>query len=179
MTNPAQRSIIRAATGDDAPGIVAAHISSWQWAYRGQMPDDFLDRLGDTGPRREAALRERLGKPLGEHRIWVAELGGRVVGFAETGPARDANLPPHTAELFTIYLTQDAAGKGIGRSLMARVVDELREQGFRHAILWVLESNARARRFYEAAGWHPDGATKTETRWDLELKEVRYARALG
>ncbi len=182
MTGPPQTLTIRAAVVDDAPAIVAAHIGGWQWAYRGQMPDEFLDGLTETASQREAALRERLSRPWGEQRTWVAELDGRVVGFAQTGPAFgpcSENLPPHTGELFTIYLTQDAAGKGIGRALMARSVDELRAQGFRHAILWVLASNARARRFYEAAGWRLDGTTKTETRWNIELNELRYTRDLG
>jgi ribosomal protein S18 acetylase RimI-like enzyme len=143
------------------------------------MPDDFLDGLAETATGREAALRRRLSGPRGEQRTWVAELAGRVVGFAETGPAQEADLPPHTGELYTIYLMKDAAGKGIGRALMAHAVTELHAQGFRQAILWVLDSNARARRFYEAADWHPDGTTKTETRWNIELKEVRYARRLG
>jgi len=43
------------------------------------------------------------------------------------------------------------------------------------AILWVLESNRRARRFYEIAGWIPDGDAKTENRPDgIQLREVRY-----
>jgi hypothetical protein len=38
----------------------------------------------------------------------------------------------------------------------------------------VLEINARARRFYEIAGWWADGTTKTEQRSGVELREVRY-----
>ena len=54
----------------------------------------------------------------------------------------------------------------------------LTETGFSAATLWVLETNARARRFYESAGWAADGATKTDRRGDIELREVRYRRAL-
>ena len=46
---------------------------------------------------------------------------------------------------------------GIGRSLFAHVTNDLIEQGFDEATLWVLDCNARARRFYEAkilrGGW--------------------------
>jgi RimJ/RimL family protein N-acetyltransferase len=44
----------------------------------------------------------------------------------------------------------------------------------------VLRTNARARRFYEKAGWAPDGTTKTDTIGDgtVELVEVRYRRTL-
>jgi hypothetical protein len=40
---------------------------------------------------------------------------------------------------------------------------ELRSLGFDHAVLWVLDQNTRARRFYEREGWMADGGVKTET----------------
>ena len=40
-----QTAVIRKATVDDAYGIASVHVRSWQVAYRGHMPDDFLDRL--------------------------------------------------------------------------------------------------------------------------------------
>jgi hypothetical protein len=53
-------------------------------------------------------------------------------------------------------------------------VDDLRGRGFRTATLWVLETNERTRRFYEIAGWKPDGTTASE-RVDREMRStVRY-----
>ncbi len=77
-----------------------------------------------------------------------------------------------------IYLAQEAAGRGIGRALLAHAVNDLRARRFTRATLWVLGTNARARRFYEAAGWRADGATKVETRDGAALREVRYAMDL-
>ncbi|HEU5369692.1 MAG TPA: GNAT family N-acetyltransferase, partial [Ktedonobacterales bacterium] len=88
------------------------------------------------------------------------------------------DAPPLTGEVRAIYLAQAAAGKGIGRALFAHAVADLRARGYQRATLWVLESNARARRFYEVAGWRPDGARKTEERPGALLREVRYAIAL-
>jgi hypothetical protein len=45
------------------------------------------------------------------------------------------------------------------------------------ATLWVLGSNEGARRFYDALGWAPDGATKDDDREGFTLHEVRYRRA--
>jgi hypothetical protein len=42
----------------------------------------------------------------------------------------------------------------------------------------VLDTNSRARRFYEAAGWHRDGAVKQDARRGFVLNEVRYRCAL-
>jgi len=83
-----------------------------------------------------------------------------------------------TGEVSLIYLEPQAVGKGIGRALFARAVTDLQQRGYAQAILWVLETNARARQFYEAAGWTADGASKTEEWPGLVLREVRYRKAL-
>ena len=61
-----------------------------------------------------------------------------------------------------MYLLPSAWGKGIGRRLMDVALARLAEAQFDQVTLWVLDSNARARRFYEAGGWLADGAQKTE-----------------
>lgn len=70
------------------------------------------------------------------------------------------------------------SASGIGRSLLGRAVADLRERGHTAATLWVLRQNDTARRFYEAAAWQPDGATKDEWRPGGTLHEVRYRRSL-
>jgi len=78
-----------------------------------------------------------------------------------------------------IYVDPDAFGCGIGLSLFDMAVSNIITQRFRRAVLWVLDTNERARRFYEAAGWRPDGATKTEDRPGGSLHEVRYTRTFN
>ena len=134
--------------------------------------------MPDSLERRIAARRAQLADLPPDYRVWIAEQAGQMVGFAVTEPSRDADVPPSTGELSLIYLEQDAAGKGIGRVLFAHAVDDLRQRGYAQAMLWVLETNARARRFYEAAGWRVDGASKTEERPGALLREVRYRIAL-
>ena len=50
--------------------------------------------------------------------------------------------------------------------------------GFRKAILWVLEGNVRADRFYRRDQWAPDGAQRTDEVWGLKVNDVRYRRNL-
>ena len=45
--------------------------------------------------------------------------------------------------------------------------------------LWVVEGNARARRFYEREGWAPDGAAKEDEFGGQVVREVRYRRRLS
>jgi hypothetical protein len=55
----------------------------------------------------------------------------------------------------------------------------LRADGFEEAVLWVLDDNPRARRFYELAGWRLNGAVKEDTFLDTPVREVRYRIALA
>ncbi len=59
---------------------------------------------------------------------------------------------------------------------MQRVVEDIAQAAFSEATLWVLDTNDRARRFYEAAGWRAHGASKTDERPAGTLSEVRYRR---
>jgi GNAT superfamily N-acetyltransferase len=168
---------IREALPEDARALAEIHVRSWQAAYRGKLTDEYLDGLSPE--EREERWREVLAKPPPAWRTWVAEDRGAVIGFATTGRSEDADADRHTGEVFAIYLDPEAVGTGIGRGLFAHAVEDLRERGFRTATLWVLETNADARRFYEVAGWKTDGARTTQ-RIDCESRPtVRYRVGLA
>lgn len=162
---------MRLAEVDDAIAIAEVHVASWHGAYRGLMPQQLLD--AHTVERRVPSWREQLASA--EVTTWVAQLSGAVVGFASVGPARDADITGSVGELRAIYLTPDAWGTGSGHALHESALATL-AASYDEAVLWVLESNARARAFYERHDWHVDGATKQETRGDAVLDEVRYRR---
>jgi ribosomal protein S18 acetylase RimI-like enzyme len=180
-TSPGPSPVIRPIEERDADALARVHVRSWQAAYRGQVPDDYLDRLPDEIPQRAARWKGFIrDAPSVGRALLAAEEDGRVVGFVNVGPPDDADaVGPHVGELYAIYLDPDAWGKGIGRALMDAAVKILTDGGYTEAVLWVLGTNARARRFYEIAGWRPDGGTKVEHRGHVELREVRYRRALG
>lgn len=152
---------------------------SWQSAYRGLIPDEIISRVVQGEVTRAERLRELFADPDDERRGWVAAYQDAVVGVAISGPSHDPDASERTGEIEAIYLDPDFTGMGIGRSLFQRVEDDLREQGFPEATLWVLDCNARARRFYEAAGWRPDGSTKQDERPGGVLYEVRCRRPLS
>ena len=68
-------------------------------------------------------------------------------------------------------------GTGVGWAPCPRAEDGLRHDGFHAATLWVLESNARARRFFEQCGWHVDDGEKAEEFGDRTAREVAYRKA--
>ncbi|MGH3397477.1 MAG: GNAT family N-acetyltransferase [Streptosporangiaceae bacterium] len=171
---------IRRAQASDAGAIAVVHVRSWQAAYRGLLPQDYLDGL-DPGPR-VARWEQRLAErdwPRGG--VLVAEDAGQVVGLTNFCPSRDDDLDLRAVgEITMIYLLAAAWGRGHGRELMAGALAALRQAGYGEAALWVLDTNQRARRFYEAGGWRTDGAAKQEPWRDagFTLSEVRYRHAL-
>jgi ribosomal protein S18 acetylase RimI-like enzyme len=165
--------VVRRARPSDAAGIATVHVGSWQRAYRGLIAQDYLDSL--WVPERTRTWEQILGDPSrpGAATL-VAELDGEVIGFASTGPSRDADAQADTGELWGLYLDPDRWGSGHGHTLYTRAMGDLRASGVATATLWVLTTNQRARRFYEQHGWLPDGAEKVDRRGDLVLHESRY-----
>jgi GNAT superfamily N-acetyltransferase len=163
--------------GGDAPGIADVHVRSWQVAYRGLIDQDFLDRLSHA--EHLSMWRHRFEAADPDLHVLVAEAGGEIVGFSSFGPSKDDDAGVSTAEVYAVYLAPDWFGGGVGRRLLARVVEALAGLGFRDCTLWVLELNDRARRFYEVAGWHWDGARSVHPYGALTEPILRYRRALA
>jgi ribosomal protein S18 acetylase RimI-like enzyme len=169
---------IRPATPADAAAIAAVHVGTWDGAYRGLLPDEYLDAMDVTswtGGWERTLTGER---PPGAATLVAVAEGGKVVGFVDVVPSRDDGAAADTGEVTSIYVLPPAWGTGAGRALMSVAVDCLCEDGFRSATLWVLRDNERARRFYERAGWSADGASKDDVVAGATVTEVRYRREL-
>jgi ribosomal protein S18 acetylase RimI-like enzyme len=158
---------IRPATPADAEAIERIRVRGWQAAYRHVFPAEQLDRMPADSSRFVEALRD---PPRGQACL-VAETD-RIVGWATIQPAGDGG-----GELRGIYVDPDAWGAGVGRALLARAEEEL-ARSFDAALLWVLDDNPRARRFYEAAGWRFDGTRSTLERLGVRARIVRYRKLL-
>lgn len=166
--------LIRPATSADALMVAQVHVRAWQVAYRSLLPDEFLDQLRaeDRAARYDFSHMDA-DKPFTQ----VAESEGTIAGFATTGPARDADCTG-LGELLALYVAPERWGGGMGRELSQAARNRLLERGFVEAVLWMLDGNARADRFYRKDGWLPDGARKTDTIWGITVLEVRYRRDL-
>jgi GNAT superfamily N-acetyltransferase len=162
---------VRTASARDAERVERIRVRGWQVAYRHVLPPHELDAM----PVDTSRWERRLARPPAGWSTFVAEENGRVVGFASVGPSRDEG---GIGELYAIYVDPEAWSTGIGRVLIGRAEERLADD-YTEATLWVLEENARARRFYEAAGWRRDGARKVEVRWGVEAPEVRYRKRLS
>jgi Acetyltransferases len=159
---------IREATVSDARAIAQVHVEGWRWAFQGQVPDAVIDGLDVARREQEWIVGFTDDWHDGDACFLAEDDTGRAVGFVACGPAADAyvSAPPNSGEIYSIFLRKDARGTGVGRELFARAVQSLRANGFTTGVLWVLESNELARRFYEVAGWAWDG---TRARHPSEL----------
>jgi len=171
---------VRRARLADAGRIAEIHVLGWQGGYQGLMPQDYLDGLDPGGQRFDLwaqSLAETDWSRGGTLVVEDQEL--RTVGFAHLRESRDDDADPaQIGEVWAIYLEPAAWGQGIGRELMTAALDSLGEIGYAQVTLWVLDTNIRARRFYEAAGFRLDGAVKFDDSRGFRLREVRYRKSL-
>lgn len=167
--------LVRNALLEDAEDIARIHVRAWQAAYRGLVPDTFLDRM--SVPKRAAQWRERLTASPRATRIVLDH--DQLAGFASFGPSTDPDPPPGTTELKTLYLDPVAWGRGLGSLLWTHIARELAATPVATVTLWVFAANPRARHFYAQQGFAPDGATQTHSFDGTELLEVRYTKTFS
>ncbi|WP_030856407.1 GNAT family N-acetyltransferase [Streptomyces sp. NRRL S-37] len=164
-------------TVDDCDRVAALRIRGWRHAYRGLVPQPYLDGL-DIAADAERH-RARLADGDGSVVNLVAETdGGELAGWAAFGPYRDGDVRTGDAELYALYLSPEHIGRGMGRTLLTEAVRRCAAAGHERMYLWVLKGNTRARRFYERAGFGADGAEEPFEVTGVLVPEVRYAREL-
>lgn len=167
---------VRPIVAADVDAVARLHVTVWQAAYRGLLPDAFLDAI--SVERRATMWRqivERQASPA-----LVAEQDSRIVGFVLGGPSRDEDAQPGvTAEIVAIYVAPDRWGAGVGAQLLQGALTVLHDQGFQEVTLWVLRNNARARHFYALAGFQTDGGEKMDAAGDVPFDEIRYRLRIG
>ncbi|OBG18802.1 GNAT family N-acetyltransferase [Mycobacterium sp. 852002-51057_SCH5723018] len=161
---------VRPAVPADAREVARVHVRSWQSAYRGLIAQDYLDGLKpEAWANRYTFGRVGLRLPS----TVVAVDGSAICGLATTGLGDDEHLP-NFGELMALYVDPAYHGTGVGRLLITAARERLRRVGVAGALLWVLDGNARARRFYERDGWRFDGACRTEVFGNSPVRQVRY-----
>ena len=142
------RFAIRPAKLTDAEGIARAHTASWRSSYRGILPDPILARIDVD--QRTASWRRVLQDNSVLTLVAYDVSHHDIVGFCDAGPSRGHS--GYAAEVYRIYIEHHAKRHGLGREMFEQVIDWLRGRQLRSLIIWVLDDNHHARRFYEAMG---------------------------
>lgn len=86
---------VREMTLADCPRVAEIRVRGWQSAYKGLMPQSYLDALSvsEDAARRRGHLERADGSVVN----LVAEREGAVVGWACHGPYRDGEAAPRTS----------------------------------------------------------------------------------
>ena len=164
---------VRQATAADADAIGRVQVESWRAAYAGLLPEETIAAFDVAG--RQRMWREGLSRtPRPGSATFVATVDGETVGFATVGASQSEDA---TGELYAIYVHPSSWGDGAGRALIEQSEQSLRDSGFAQALLWVLDGNERAERFYRAAGWERDGE-KEDVFQGATVTELRYRKKL-
>ncbi len=162
--------VIREATVGDEAAIAKVHVRSWQEAYKGLMPQAYLDELSAELESRIDMWKRTLTNP--KRWAWVAESNYGIVGFVLFGPPRDPNREGYI-ELGAIYLLESEKGKGTGFSLLSAGFNRMRDLGYKKAYCWVLEGNPTIK-FYERSGASFSNQIKDDEIGGKQFKELAY-----
>jgi len=176
---------IRTARVADATDIGRIHVRAWQVGYRDIMPAVYLDGLDANarGRQWEVGLAQREVEPDGTSTM-LAELDRQLVGICVYGSYRlddsEEAADSPLAELLMLNVDPEFWGTGVAQALDAHALGGLCVRWPREtAALWVLDDNARGRRFYEKEGWEADGVSKDEDVGGTSLTELRYTIGLA
>lgn len=109
--------------------------------------------------------RDGFAEKVEDDEVWVAEDGGRTVGYA--------SLDPSTYEIDSVYVAPEAAGRGIGRALMEHILEVARDHRLEN--VW-LDASVNAIPFYERMGFVVTGEDGSRTRCGVTIRCTRMAR---
>lgn len=161
---------IRQTTVEDAAIISFIGVASWQAAYRGIIPDSYLDSI--SVEQREKHLTKSLA--VSANRFAIAQIDDKDVGMICFYPSHDEMVTEGTWEVEALYILPQYWNRGIGRALMQYAFEYMKDQKITVCDLWVLAENSCARRFYECMGFVYTGIEKTISIGNKDLIEVCY-----
>ena len=137
--------LIRTAKYEDIEKIVDINIKDWKKVYKGIIDDNILNNLN------KHEKIEKCRKNYNEGNVIVAEKNGTILGYCkyDDNVVYENNID---SEIIALYVDCDNFGNGIGKELLEYVKKELKSKNKTKMIIWCLEENKNARKFYEKMG---------------------------
>jgi len=164
------RVTIRQATVEDAAIISFIGVTSWQAAYRGIVPDSYLDSL--SVEQRKKHLAKNLS--VSDNHFAIAQIDDQDAGMICFYPSQNEKVTESTWEVEALYILPQYWNKGIGHTLMRYAFECMKDQKITFCELWVLAENTRARKFYKCLGFTYTGIEKNISIGSRDLIEVCY-----
>jgi phosphinothricin acetyltransferase len=159
--------LIRPASPDDAAAcraIYAPFVTDSWVSFEDVAPDaaEMARRIGDYGQ---------------SHGWLIAELGGRVAGYAYGSPHRTRGAYGTSCDV-TVYVDPAFARQGIGKALYGVLLPHLHDRGFHAGFAGIALPNPGSIALHEACGFTPIGIYR-EVGWKLgDWRDVGWWQTL-
>lgn len=157
---------VRPAERKDMEALAMIQTSSWKKAFENILSVDTLEKY--TNPEECKTMLEN---------VYDAQRGFFYIGYLDEKPCAElfwceGNEMQESAEIVALHSLSGSWGSGIGKAVMDRAIEDIRQKRFKCIYLWVFTENRRARRFYEKCGFVSDGERHISS-FD-EAEEMRY-----
>lgn len=164
---------VRYATIDDVNMLADIHSKSLQSAFKGIVSDEVLHNSFSYARRRKGFHREL---SINNPENMIAFIENHPFGLLTFGDSRYTQGEEDTIELWRIYLIPQYWGMGYAKEMLDWGINEIKALGYKRIILWVLEENVRARKFYEKYGFYHEGKKIIDS--STNLNELLYVKHL-
>ena len=149
---------------EDTKNVQSIAKTTWNATYEGIIPLEVQNNLLRLNYSDESMI-QRIERSI----VYVADVEGKVVGFANYSTVRDGGM----VELAAIYPYPEFRGRGIGTALIQRAVKEL--EGIKEVYINVEKDNKIGMNFYEAKGFEKVNELDKEFDGHI-LKQVRMVK---
>ena len=113
----------------------------------------------DLEPRTLEVQRNWLAARSGAHSAIVLEEAGLVIGFASLSPWKDRPAYRTSVE-DSVYVHRDHQGKGVGRTLLTRLLEVANESGFHAVFGRIVGGHEASIALHQALGFEVIGVEK-------------------
>lgn len=148
---------------DEAKQTSKLFQRSWQDAYKGILPDVFLNNIPEN------AWVKRLNES-GRHNLIFVDDNNKVQAAVSYGRPRDTRMLG-CGELMALYVSSEYKGYSVGKTLLNAAENELKKMGYGKIYLWCIDGNENAQNFFERFGWRN---IATERFVEIAGKEYKY-----
>lgn len=150
---------------DDLYEVSHVYEKSWKSAYKNIIPQEYLDSI-PVGRWAKSVNKSGMYNLVATENLNI--IG--TCGFCRSRWEKYSDF----GEIVSIYFLPEYTGKGFGRIMLDKAIAELKKMGFESVLLWVLEDNATARRFYEKYGFVFSGEYMNDVIGGKKLREMMY-----
>jgi L-amino acid N-acyltransferase YncA len=161
LANQSEAIRIRPATLDDAPAITEIYNQG------------ILARIAtyETVLRTPADIEQNIRNSEGRYPYLVAEHDGNVIGWASVSSYRPRDCYRGIGE-FSIYMHENARGKGAGKILLPALIDAAEKAGFWKLLSRVFLFNTASRKLCTRFGFREVGVYEKHAKLDDEWLDV-------